>query len=81
MPAPSAPTPLPSVSPSLQPSLEQAPEPALAAAPTPSPAAAFEPSLGSTLIANGLVSKPTSAPDPLAALRRLSQVEKIALFS
>jgi hypothetical protein len=39
-------------------------------------------SLGSTLVANGIVRKPaTSTPDPLAALRRLSQAEKIALFS
>jgi hypothetical protein len=70
---PSEPTPLPGVYPSLQPALERAAEPAL----TPAP----EPSLGSTLIANGLVGKPTPANDPLAALRRLSQVEKIALFS
>src|SRR6201996_6312145 len=53
-----APTPLPGVYPSLQPSLKRAPEPALTAAP--------EPSLGSTLIANGLVGKPSPANDPLA---------------
>jgi hypothetical protein len=40
-----------------------------------------EPSLGSTLIANGFLRKSVSASDPLAALRRLSQIEKIALFS
>jgi hypothetical protein len=40
-----------------------------------------EPSLGSTLIANGFLRKSASASDPLAALRRLSQIEKIALFS
>jgi hypothetical protein len=52
-----------------------------AAAP-PQPALEPEPSLGSTLIANGLLRMPTTAaPDPLAAIRRLSQIEKIALFS
>ncbi len=43
---------------------------------------ASEPSLGSTLLANGIVQKPSaSGPDPLAPIRRLSQAEKIALFS
>lgn len=70
---------------------EQAPEETLVApeiAPTIEPPAAPvpetepEPSLGSTLIANGLLRMPTTAgPDPLAAIRRLSQIEKIALFS
>ena len=42
----------------------------------------FEPSLGSSLIANGIVRRPNgAASDPLAPLRRLSQVEKVALFS
>jgi hypothetical protein len=42
----------------------------------------FEPSLGSSLIANGILRRPNgAASDPLAPLRRLSQVEKIALFS
>ena len=41
-----------------------------------------EPSLGSALIANGIVGRPRAAqPDPLASIRRLSQTEKIALFS
>jgi hypothetical protein len=81
--APRAATPLPAIQPYAQPSLpqpssEHAPaEPPVVA---PSPAASPEPSLGSALIANGLVIKP-KASDPLAALRRLSQVEKIALFS
>ena len=70
---PPASTPLPGVYPSLEP----VPEPSL----VPVAASAPEPSLGSTLIANGLVGKPAPANDPLAALRRLSQVEKIALFS
>jgi hypothetical protein len=67
---------------------EQAPEETLVApeiAPAIEPAAPVlepEPSLGSTLIANGLVRMPaTAGPDPLAAIRRLSQIEKIALFS
>jgi hypothetical protein len=49
--------------------------------PAPQPAPAPEPSLGSTLLANGFLQKSASSPDPLAAIRRLSQVEKIALFS
>jgi len=43
---------------------------------------AAEPSLGSSLLANGIVSRPrTSKPDPLAPIRRMSQTEKIAFFS
>lgn len=39
-------------------------------------------SLGSTLIASGLVRKPgAAANDPLAPIRRMSQAEKIAFFS
>jgi hypothetical protein len=39
-------------------------------------------SLGSTLLASGIVRRPASlASDPLAPIRRLSQAEKIALFS
>src|ERR1700730_9868193 len=39
-------------------------------------------SLGSTLIASGIVRRPNaSVPDPLAAIRRMSQAEKIAFFS
>jgi hypothetical protein len=53
-------------------------QPSLAPSVEPSP----EPSLGSSLIANGIVRRPNgAASDPLAPLRRLSQVEKIALFS
>jgi len=65
------------VAPEIAPAIEPA-------APPPQPALepAAEPSLGSTLIANGLLRKPaTAASDPLAAIRRLSQIEKIALFS
>ena len=39
-------------------------------------------SLGSTLIANGIVKRPKpTASDPLAPIRRMSQAEKIAFFS
>jgi hypothetical protein len=40
------------------------------------------PSLGSTLLASGILQRPrTSASDPLAPIRRMSQAEKIAFFS
>jgi hypothetical protein len=56
------------------------PEPVIAAAPQPVPET--ETSLGSSLIASGLVrGHAASRPDPLAAIRRMSQAEKIALFS
>ena len=56
------------------------PSPAVAREPSPGPA--IEPSLGSTIIANGLL-QPAKVPanDPLAPIRRMSQGEKIALFS
>jgi hypothetical protein len=48
----------------------------------PSHQPSLERSLGSTLIANGIVRKPhVSGPDPLAPIRRMSQAEKIAFFS
>jgi hypothetical protein len=41
-----------------------------------------EPSLGSTLIANGIVRRPdVLGPDPMAPIRHMSQAEKIAFFS
>jgi hypothetical protein len=56
------------------------PSPPPAAAPVPVPA--VEVSLGSTLIASGMLRKPvTAANDPLAPIRRMSQAEKIAFFS
>jgi hypothetical protein len=56
----------PMAQPSLQPAAEPLPEP----------------SLGSSLIANGIVRRPHAAhSDPLAPIRRMSQAEKIALFS
>lgn len=56
-----------------------------AAAPVTTQAVAkpsYEPSLGSTLIANGLLPrKPVAANDPLTPIRRMTQPEKIAFFS
>jgi hypothetical protein len=50
--------------------------------PAAAPAPAMEVSLGSTLIASGVLRKPaTAANDPLAPIRRMSQAEKIAFFS
>ncbi len=46
------------------------------------PGPVIEPSLGSTIIANGLLQPAkTPANDPLAPIRRMSQAEKIAFFS
>jgi hypothetical protein len=69
----------PSLEPSLsRPSLERPLEPS----PEPSLEPSFEPSLGATLIANGVVRRRNQlAPDPFAPIRRMSQAEKIALFS
>jgi hypothetical protein len=79
--------PPPPLQPSLEPAAERSPQhetpherlhelPAeLSLEPSP------EPSLGSSLVASGIVRQPMTAPDPLAAIRRLSQVEKITLFS
>ena len=67
-----------------QPSPPRAVEPAPvpAPAPTPAPAAPTEMSLGSTIIASGMLRKPVNpANDPLAPIRRMSQAEKIAFFS
>jgi hypothetical protein len=54
--------------------LQPAPERMAVSVPEP------EPSIGSALVAGGLL-RSQGANDPLAALRRLSQAEKIALFS
>jgi hypothetical protein len=74
-----------------EPNIETAPvaEAALAAnmltlqpASEAAPATAPEISLGSTIIASGLVKKPNAAAnDPLAPIHRMSQAEKIAFFS
>jgi hypothetical protein len=59
------------------------PQPVLeAAAAAPSPVPAIEISLGSSILASGMLSKPArAANDPMAPIRRMSQVEKIAFFS
>jgi hypothetical protein len=53
--------------------------------PVPKPEPTFvpapEPSLGSSLLANGIVPRPRTRPDPLAPIRRMTQTEKIAFFS
>jgi hypothetical protein len=70
-----APPPLPPVQ-----KVVQAPPPPPTAAAAPAPV--VEMSLGSSLIASGMLRKPvTAANDPLAPIRRMSQAEKIAFFS
>ena len=64
----------------------QSPEPMTAPPPPtahqPTPEAPVEVSLGSSLLASGIVRKPAaSMSDPLAPIRRMSQAEKVALFS
>lgn len=62
----------------IEPPVQLAPQPVAAAAPEP----AREISLGSSIIASGLVRRPVvAANDPLAPIRRMSQSEKIAFFS
>jgi hypothetical protein len=85
-PAPIAPaivaeTPKPVATPSPPPIQQVIPPPPPPAA-APAPAPAVEMSLGSSLIASGMLRKPvTAANDPLAPIRRMSQAEKIAFFS
>jgi hypothetical protein len=72
----------PKVQPSVQPSLQDSVQPSPEVSLQPSPQASPERSLGSSLIANGIVRRPAaSASDPLAPIRRMSQAEKIAFFS
>ncbi len=62
----------------LKPSRKSSRKPPRESSADPSP----EPSLGSTILATGIVRKPSaSASDPLAPIRRMSQAEKIAFFS
>lgn len=71
--------PVPPIPQAIQPPL--APR-AIEPAPAPEPAAPTEVSLGSTIIASGMLRKPVNpANDPLAPIRRMSQAEKIAFFS
>jgi hypothetical protein len=59
-----------------------APAPDVAEMAEPIAAPAVQASLGSSLIANGMVRRPrASDADPLAPIRRMSQAEKIAFFS
>jgi hypothetical protein len=60
-----------------EPPAELAPSPAPQVQPKP----AIELSLGSSIIASGIVRRPAAAADPLAPIRRMSQAEKIAFFS
>jgi hypothetical protein len=74
-------TALPVVTP-LQPAPEVEPEPETAKLEATKPELELSPSLGSSLLANGIVTRPrASRPDPLAPIRRMSQTEKIAFFS
>ena len=67
------------VTPPAPPPVQQVVQPA---SPPAAPAPAMEVSLGSTLIASGVVRRPVAAAnDPLAPIRRMSQAEKIAFFS
>ena len=73
-PAPALPEPMAAP---VEPPVQPPPQPVAAAAPEP----ALEVSLGSSIIASGLVRRPVAANDPLAPIRRMSQAEKIAFFS
>jgi hypothetical protein len=74
--------PEPVIQPSLESSLESSVKPSLQSSIEPSRKALSESSLGSTLIASGIVRRPIiSGSDPLAPIRRMSQAEKIAFFS
>jgi hypothetical protein len=85
-PSRAAPQPMPAP---LQQVMEAAAELASLAQQQPSPQALAqailqaspEPSLGAAIVASGIIRKPISASDPLASLRRLTQAEKVALFS
>jgi hypothetical protein len=60
------------------------PEPPAAIAPAsePTQVGEAEASIGSAVIASGILKKPNvAANDPLAPIRRMSQAEKIAFFS
>ncbi|CCE07837.1 conserved hypothetical protein [Bradyrhizobium sp. STM 3843] len=63
-----------------------APQPAVAATAAATvqamPKPSYEASLGSTLLANGLLQRKQNAPnDPLTPIRRMTQPEKVAFFS
>jgi hypothetical protein len=88
MPAVVAAAPEPVVTKPIEPPVQQAVQPPprpvalVEPAPAPTSAPATEVSLGSTIIASGMLRKPANAAnDPLAPIRRMSQAEKIAFFS
>ncbi len=73
--------PEPVAAPAPPPPVQQVVQP-LPPAAAPAPVPAVEMSLGSSLIASGMLRKPVmAANDPLAPIRRMSQAEKIAFFS
>jgi hypothetical protein len=70
------------ISTAIAPVPEVTPEPASQVPLPAAPETPAEPSLGAAIIAEGIVPRPKlRASDPLAAIRRMSQVEKIAFFS
>ncbi|MBR1199202.1 hypothetical protein JQ634_07370 [Bradyrhizobium sp. AUGA SZCCT0240] len=69
--------PEPMMSAPVAPPVQPPPQPVAQAMPEP----ALEVSLGSSIIASGIVRRPVAANDPLAPIRRMSQAEKIAFFS
>jgi hypothetical protein len=71
----------PAIAPTMQPSIEASPEPPTEASAQVSTEASSDASLGSSLLASGIVRRPLGASDPLTPIRRMSQAEKIALFS
>jgi hypothetical protein len=78
------PTPEAAVKPSreAQPTREPPPEPSAKTSLEPALELSSDVSLGSTILATGIVKRPSaSASDPLAPIRRMSQAEKIAFFS
>jgi len=65
--------------PVVQPVPPEQPRPAPRVHPLPKPLP--QPSLGSTLLASGMLQRPVAANDPLTPIRRMTQPEKIAFFS
>ncbi len=67
----------------IEPEIQIAPQPVIEPSPQPvTPEPAHEVSLGSSIIASGMLRKPNvPANDPLAPIRRMSQAERIAFFS
>jgi hypothetical protein len=77
-----APTMQPSIEASVDVPIETSTQASIRASTEASTETSTDASLGSSLIANGIVRRPhASGPDPLAPIRRMSQAEKIALFS